>query len=437
MNDKNRDNEEMDANLEHDATLACSGNDEDLVKIESGQLYAIPLEDEDRSLAIPSGFSGFKSRLDALIPIIGDVVGALPGKDAAVVRFPVVDGKQLGWNDLLNRKTPGWEEWKQLGGFNKDGKFNPQAAIKKAGLKSNPAAVANLALQGAAIVVGQAYMTEINSKLEDIESGIASIERMLERDKEAEIDGIFRKLKQYAANLEDNSSDPKKLQAVLNNLENMSTSALKLWSYQISSMNDFKHDLSKSGRLSEKETREAIEKLRTLEDASASTFQLTMLVEQTSMQYDNDFSSKRLAKLKSSASDMLDEYQAAHDDVCRKLSVKVDKVKGLSPVAVAKKRELKEPPKNPVDGAVKHVGEFVDRHTPIAVLKEGKKKIEDKKRQLYREISKEAAMSASVVAQIEQLDDLDFMFNRANALVVTEGELRFIEEECRREPRQS
>ena len=134
---------------------------------------------------------------------------------------------------------------------------------------------------------------------------------------------------------------------------------------------------------------------------------------------------------------MLDEYQAAHDDVCRKLSVKVDKVKGLSPVAVAKKRELKEPPKNPVDGAVKHVGEFVDRHTPIAVLKEGKKKIEDKKRQLYREISKEAAMSASVVAQIEQLDDLDFMFNRANALVVTEGELRFIEEECRREPRQS
>jgi len=178
--------------------------------------------------------------------------------------------------------------------------------------------------------------------------------------------------------------------------------------------------------LNEKETREAIDKLRTLEEASAPTFQLAMLVEQTSMQYDNDFSSKRVGKLKASASYMLEEYQSAHDDVCRKLSVKVDKVKGLSPIAVAKKRELKEPPKNPVDGAVKHVGEFVDRHTPLAVLKEGKKKNEDKKRGLYREISKDGSMPSTVDAQISRLDNLDFMFNGANALLITEGEIRFI-----------
>lgn len=422
MKDNNSDNEEL--NLE--AALVPPGEDDDMILIGCEELDAVPLESEDHSLAIPSGFSGFKARLDALIPLLGNVAAAVPGKDAAIVRFPVVDGKQLGWNDLLNRKTPGWEEWKQLGGFNKDGNFNPQAAIKKAGLKSNPAAVANLALQGAAIVVGQAYMTEINSKLESIESGIATIERMLGRDKEAEIDGIFRKLKQYATDLEDNSADPVKLQAVINNLESMSTAALQLWSYQISSLNDFKQELSKSGRLNEKETREAIDKLRTLEEASASTFQLAMLVEQTSMQYDNDFSSKRVGKLKASASDMLEEYQSAHDDVCMKLSVKVDKVKGLSPIAVAKKRELKEPPKNPVDGAVKHVGEFVDRHTPLAVLKEGKKKNEDKKRGLYREISKDGSMPSTVDAQISQLDNLDFMFNGANALLITEGEIRFI-----------
>lgn len=428
MNEDNRDDKEVNTSEDQEAALVPQGEDDGLIRIECEELDAVPLESEDHSLAIPSGLSGFKARLDALIPLLGNVAAAVPGKDAAIVRFPVVDGKQLDWNDLLNRKTPGWEEWKQLGGFNKDGKFNPQAAIKKAGLKSNPAAVANLALQGAAIVVGQAYMTEINSKLEGIEDGIATIERMLERDKEAEIDGIFRKLKQYATDLEDNSTDPIKLQAVINNLESMSTAALKLWSYQISSMNDFKQELSKSGRLNEKETRAAIEKLRTLEEASASTFQLAMLVEQTSMQYDNDFSSKRVSKLKASASDMLEEYQEAHDDVCRKLSVKVDKVKGLSPVAVAKKRELKEPPKNPVDGAVKHVGEFVDRHTPIAVLKEGKKKNEDKKRSLYREISKEGSMPATVDAQISQLDNLDFMFNRANALIITDGEIRFIED---------
>lgn len=426
MKEKSNNNEELNHDANQEAAIVPQGEDEGLIRVECEELEAIPVESEDHSLAIPSGFSGFKARLDALIPLLGDAATAVPGKDAAIVRFPVVDGKQLGWNDLLNRKTPGWEEWKQLGGFRKDGKFNPQAAIKKAGLKSNPAAVANLALQGAAIVVGQAYMTEINSKLEGIESGIAAIERMLERDKEAEIDGIFRKLKQYTTDLEDNSADPIKLQAVINNLESMSTAALQLWSYQISSLNDFKQELSKNGRLNEKETRAAIAKLRTLEETSASTFQLAMLVEQTSMQYDNDFSSKRVSKLKASASDMLEEYQSAHDDICRKLSAKVDKVKGLSPVAVAKKRELKESPKNPVDGAVKHVGEFIDRHTPIAVLKEGKKRNEDKKRGLYREISKDGSMPSTVVAQISQLDSLDFMFNGANALLITEDEIRFI-----------
>lgn len=427
MKEDSRDDKELNTCEIKEAAIGPQGKNEDLIRIECEELDAVPLEGEDHSLAIPSGFSGFKTRLDALIPLLGNAVAAAPGQNAAIVRFPVVDGKQLGWNDLLNRKTPGWEEWKQLGGFNKDRKFNPQAAIKKAGLKSNPAAIANLALQGAAIVVGQAYMTEINSKLESIESGIATIERILERDKEAEIDGILRKLKQYATDFEDNSADPVKLQAVINNLESMSTAALQLWSYQISSLSDFKQELSKSGRLNEKETRAAIERLRTLEEASASTFQLAMLAEQTSMQYDNDFSSKRISKLKESASDMLDEYQAAHDDVCRKLSVKVDKVKGLSPVAVAKKREIKEQPKNPVDGAVKHVSEFVERHTPIAVLKEGKKKNEDKKRSLYREISKEGSMPAKVDTQISQLDDLDFMFNKANALIVTKNGIRFIE----------
>ena len=106
-------------------------------------------------------------------------------------------------------------------------------------MKSNPAAVADLALQGAAIVVGQAYMTEINNKLEGIESGIATIERMLERDKESKLEGNFRALKRYVANLEDNSLDPNKKQAVLGSIENIRTETLQLWAYQIKAMEDF------------------------------------------------------------------------------------------------------------------------------------------------------------------------------------------------------
>lgn len=389
------------------------------------ELVAVPLDDNN-SLAIPSGFEGFKARLDALVPFIGDVAGAVPGKNAAIVRFPVVDGRQLGWNDLLNRKTPGWEDWKQLGGFDKNGKFNPQAAIQKAGLKSNPVAVANLALQGAAIVVGQAYMTEINSKLEGIESGIASIERMLERDKEAQLDGNFRALKRYAANLEDNSLDSQKKQAVIGSLESIRTETLKLWSYQMKAMEDFKQEVSKPGRMDAKRAESAIDNLRKVEETTSAAFQLLMLIEQTSMQYDNDFSEKRLDKARKEAKELIAEYQAVHDDACRKLGVKIDKVKGLSPIAVAKRRELVEKPANILDGVAKSVGEVVERITPIALLDEGKRQKETKKRELWRELSSSNVLEDALNQQVDRYNRMNFMFNEADGLIVTEDEIRFI-----------
>ena len=73
-----------------------------------------------------------------LIPMAAKAADAAAQWDHAIVRFP----EGAGWNDLLNRKTPGWEEWKQLGVL-KDGKFQPQAAIRQA--KLQPVAVANLA----------------------------------------------------------------------------------------------------------------------------------------------------------------------------------------------------------------------------------------------------------------------------------------------------
>lgn len=382
--------------------------------------------DDMHNLSIPSDYEGFKARLDALVPLIGDAVAAIPGKDVAIVRFPVVDGKQLCWNDLLNRKTPGWENWKQLGGFNKDGKFNPQAAIKKAGLKSNPAAVANLVLQGAAVVVGQAYMTEISNKLESIESGIASIERMLERDKEAQLDGNFRALRRYTANLEDNSLDPQKKQAVIGSLEHIRTDTLKLWSYQVKALEDFKQEVSKPGRIDAKKAESVIDDFRKIEETTSAAFQLLMLIEQTSMQYDNDFSEKRLNKAKEEVKELIAEFQVVNDDVCRQLRVKIDKVKGLSPIAVAKRRELIEEPANILDGMAKNVGEVAGRITPIALIDEGKRQKETKKKELLRELSSGDDLEDVLVEHIDRYERLNFMFNEADGLLVSEDEIYFI-----------
>lgn len=93
--------------------------------------------------------------IDAMIPVAAAAVDAGAQYGMAVVRFP----EGVGWADLC--KSPR-EGYKLLSNF-KDGKFNEMAAIKQAGLQGP--AVANLALQGAAVVVGQAYMAQINEQL--------------------------------------------------------------------------------------------------------------------------------------------------------------------------------------------------------------------------------------------------------------------------------
>ena len=55
--------------------------------------------------------------------------------DHAIVRFPEAQDGMI----CSTERLPGWEEWKQLGVL-KDGKFQPQAAIRQA--KLQPVAVA-------------------------------------------------------------------------------------------------------------------------------------------------------------------------------------------------------------------------------------------------------------------------------------------------------
>jgi hypothetical protein len=65
----------------------------------------------------------------------------------------------------------------------KDG-YQGQIAARQA--KLQPAAVANLVLQGAALAVGQAYMTEINDQLGEIQEGIAAIQGDMRADPRSE-----------------------------------------------------------------------------------------------------------------------------------------------------------------------------------------------------------------------------------------------------------
>lgn len=212
------------------------------------------LDNEDVDLALYDHVTldvraiGGEAYADALIPMAAKATDAAAQWDHAIVRFP----EGAGWNDLLNRKTPGWEEWKQLGVL-KDGRFQPHAAIRQA--KLQPVPVANLALQGAAIVVGQAYMAEISKQLEGIESGIAAIQQEMRLEREADIEARFEKLLEYLSQYDEISTNPEKRQAVHNAIEGICVETLKAWKFQVKAMREFGTRMERSRRLKDDEVR--------------------------------------------------------------------------------------------------------------------------------------------------------------------------------------
>lgn len=154
-------------------------------------------------------------------------------RQLTTTRRSCVSRKEQAGGGLLNRKTPGWEEWKQLG-FLKEGKFQPMAAIKQA--KLPPTAVANLALQGAAVVVGQAYMAEISKQLDGIQSEISVMQIEMKLEREANIEASYEMLKFYLAFYSEIAADPERRQAAHAEIEDIKRDAIAAWKFQVGAM---------------------------------------------------------------------------------------------------------------------------------------------------------------------------------------------------------
>lgn len=132
-----------------------------------------------------------------------------------MVKFP----EGVGWADLCVRRRDGWKLLSNL----KGGKFNEMAAIRQAGIQ--PVAVANLALQGMAVLVGQAYMTQINDRLEGLSNGIAEIQKSMESSRESELESHFDALERLVLMFDEYGSDQSKRTVALQVVEDATRAA--------------------------------------------------------------------------------------------------------------------------------------------------------------------------------------------------------------------
>lgn len=396
----------------------------EIVPSESAEIvYSNDADDVDLSLyhvvEIDPESVGGRDFFDALIPLAGNVAEAAGQYDHAIVKFP----EGIGWNDLLNRKTPGWEQFKQCGGFGKNGKFNPQAAIRQ--VKVSPAAVANIALQAAAVAVGQAYMTEISNRLNGIEEGVSKIQREMKRERDSKIEASFLMLKDYIEHYAEYSELPEKNQAVQNALEGIKRDALAAWSFQIQSLNDLGLQVRKAGKLDSAGARNFLSVLESCDSSAAAVYTVLLMENQAELQYSGAFGPDKLRDSERRAIAYFEEYDKARSDVQEALRRKIGALKG-KPFVAPKLEDDGYEAKNPVAGAIHNAGRNAGRFLPPTMRAEAKRALSAQKRGLSAAASTDGPLAELAEKRRAELKRQNEIFNEATAIVIDEEKIRLL-----------
>ena len=388
--------------------------EEALAPLDSAELARIK-EASARSVAFSSG-ERLGAAVDQLITLGAAWGQAAATRGLAVVKFP----EGVTWADLCVRQSDGWN---LLSSFNKDtGKFNEMAGIRQAGLQ--PQAVANIALQTAAVAVGMAYMNEINDKLEGLQEGIEEIQRVMERQRDAKLKAGYDALYRLSLNLEESATTEGKFTVGLQAIEDATRAAEEAWNYQLSEIQDLTEELARKKKLGEKEIAAEIALLQEKERRATLAFQLMLIAQQVGMRFESDYTAARIAKNRKIVMKCLGEHAQRREEFRRVLGKKVSKLGGpVLKIADAAEDEGYEA-ENVLMGVLHEMGRQAARLSPVEMRRKAKNTDRARKALIMDSLDTGNAVRQLAENYEEELEELDFAFNRADTVVIEDGQVR-------------
>ena len=178
----------------------------------------VPVEDLENIRIVANadagkeGHAGIGERADAFLGLASNVIDLAEGKHLYKVEVP--EGYSL--KDLVaSKKDP--EAVRALVRDPK-GRLSGDVSLKAAGV--SPAQIASVGLAAAAMVVGQAYMTEISESLQRIDAKLEAIASMIAGNQRAKVKNALDIAKTYAALHDDYLQKPAEArQAARNEIE--------------------------------------------------------------------------------------------------------------------------------------------------------------------------------------------------------------------------
>jgi len=279
-----------------------------------------------RSYSMPAGIHVLGNILDSAIPGAVAVADAVNQYGYAVIRFP--EGK--GWDDLFDRKTPGWEGWKHpVAKASSGGVDGGNVAVAQAGL--SPVAIANLALQGAAMVVGQAYMAKIDNKLKNIEKGIDEILCRMDDQRLAKLRGYSRTLDDYHDGFSlyegEDSTRFRAISVVGATLSSLAASTEE----ELLAIDRVSKSLRSEGRIGKERAEERLAEIDAVSNRALFSICLEAAARRLLMQYEGQYTRTRVNHELSRVRRVCSEYRGHCSEVASELR-KVAGIETLSPI---------------------------------------------------------------------------------------------------------
>lgn len=274
----------------------------------------------------PNG-SNILARADGVLQLASDVLEAIPEKGLFKVEVP--DGFTL--QDLVPAKG-------EDGAFRaivKDskGKMAGQAKLREAA-KINPTQIAGAGLAAAAMVVGQAYMTEISDSLHSIDEKLDKVASMIADEQRAKLMNALDIAKVYSRLYEDYRQKPDALRAARNKIERCynDVGAVVDWmTLQLGGLEKKARD----AKASEKELRSILEELHSLEDQFGMSLKALSALGMTRMYYDGATDERSSLIERDRILEKSSGFLKKRASVAGTLEVKIGAMKG-APVALPK-----------------------------------------------------------------------------------------------------
>lgn len=231
--------------------------------------------------------SGIFRTADAFLGLASNVIDVAEG--ANLYRVEVPSGYSL--NDLVaSKRSP--EAVRALVKDSK-GRLSGDVSLKAAGI--SPAQIASVGLAAAAMVVGQAYMTEINDKLQSIDTKLDTIVAMIAGEQKAKIKNALDIARAYSSLYDEYQAKPLEArQAVRNEIEGKYNDIGQVIDWITEQLSDAQKRATEA-KAKEKDIAPLLEELHSYEEQFSMCLQALSALAMTRMYYDGTMDERSAA----------------------------------------------------------------------------------------------------------------------------------------------